>query len=83
MRARDTTPEGHAAQPEVYRRIGATGRAQLAATLSAATRQLTRAGIRARHPLYPEEEVDLALRRLLYGDHLFTRAWPARPLLAP
>jgi hypothetical protein len=51
--------------------------------LSAETRQLTRAGIRARHPDYTDEEVELALRRILYGDDLFTRAWPDQPLIAP
>ena len=83
MRPRDTTADSHAAQLAAYRRIGPTGRAQLAATLSTETRQLTRAGIRSRHPRYSNEEVDLALRRLLYGDELFRRAWPKRPLLAP
>jgi hypothetical protein len=83
MRARDTTPESHEAQLQTYRRLGATGRARLAGRLSADTRELTRAGIRARHPAYTEEEVELAIRRLLFGDDLFRRAWPARPLLAP
>jgi hypothetical protein len=55
----------------------------LAATLSADTRRLTRAGIRARHPDYTDDEVELAIRRLLLGDDLFRRAWPTRPLLAP
>jgi hypothetical protein len=83
VRARDTTAESHAAQLDIYRRLGATGRANLAARLSVATRELTRAGIRARHPGYTDEEVELALRRLLYGDDLFLRAWQGRPLLAP
>lgn len=83
MRPRDTTPESHQAQLQAYRRLGAGGRARLAAQLSAATRELTRAGIRARHPAYSEEEVELAIRRLLLGDELFRRAWPGRPLLAP
>jgi hypothetical protein len=83
MRPRDTTPQSHAVQLDVYRRLGATGRAQLAAQLSADTRQLTRAGIRSRHPGYTEQEVDLALRRVLYGDDLFHRAWPSCPLLSP
>lgn len=83
MRPRDTTAESHAAQMEAYRRLGATGRAQLAASLSDDVRQLTRAGIRSRHPGYTEEQVELALRRVLYGDEIFRSAWPASPLLAP
>jgi hypothetical protein len=83
MHPRDTTLESHEVQLQVYRRLGATGRARLAGRLSADTRELTRAGIRVRHPEYTEEEVELAIRRLLFGDDLFRRAWPARPLLAP
>ena len=83
MRPRDTTLESHEAQLQAYRRLGATGRARLAARLSSDTRELTRAGIRARHGEYTDEEVELALRRILMGDELFRRAWPTRPLLAP
>jgi hypothetical protein len=82
MRARDTTPESHSVQLEIYRRLGPSARASLAGELSAATRQLTRSGIRGRHPEYTERDVDLALFRLLYGDDLFQRAWPGLPLLA-
>jgi negative regulator of sigma E activity len=83
MHARDTTPESHAAQMEAYRRLGEAGRARLAERLSDDVRQLARDGIRSRHPGYSDEQVELALRRLLYGDELFQRAWPASPLLAP
>ena len=83
VRPADTSPEGHAAQLEAYRRLGPARRAELAGQLSADTRRLTRAGIRARHPEYTDEETELALRRLLYGDELFQRAWPRSPLVAP
>jgi hypothetical protein len=83
MRSSDTSVESHEAQLQAYRRLGAAGRARLAGRLSSDTRELTRAGIRARHPACTEEEVELAIRRLILGDDLFRRAWPARPLLAP
>jgi hypothetical protein len=83
MRPRDTTSESFSAQLAVYRRLGGSRRADLAGQLSAATREITRAGIRSRHPVYDEEQVELALRRLLYGDVLFRRVWPDRPLVAP
>jgi hypothetical protein len=83
VRSRDTAAESHAAQLAVYRRLGAARRAQLAARLSEDVRALSRAGIRARHPAYSDEEVEFALRRLLHGDDLYRRAWPGRPLLAP
>jgi hypothetical protein len=83
MHPRDTTLESHEAQLQAYRRLGATGCARLAGRLSADTRELTRAGIRARYTDYTDEQVEFALRRILLGDDLFRRAWPARPLLAP
>jgi hypothetical protein len=83
VRARDTTAASHAAQMEAYRRLGPARRARLAARLSADTRELTRAGIRARHPAYTEQEVGLALCRVLYGDDLVRKAWPQYPLIAP
>jgi hypothetical protein len=83
MRSRDTTLDSQVRQVEVYRRLGPTRRASIAAQMSADVRQIARAGIRARHPDYSELEVDGALRRLLYGDELCRRAWPGRPLPMP
>ena len=83
VRPADTSLEGQAAQLEAYRRLGPARRSNLAGQLSADTRRLTRAGIRERHPEYTDEQTELALRRLLYGDELFQRAWPRRPLVAP
>ena len=83
VRPRDTSPGSHEAQLLAYRRLGPAGRAHVAGKLSADTRELTRAGIRARHPEYRDEEVESALRRILLGDELFHRAWPALPLLSP
>jgi len=83
VRPRDTSPDSHEAQLRAYRRLGPAGRARVAANLSGDTRELARAGIRARHPEYRDEDVESALRRLLLGDELFHRAWPALPLLSP
>ena len=83
MQARDTDARSHVVQLAVYRYLGPAGRARLAGKMAADTRQVARAGIRARHPEYSVEDVDLALCRLLYGDDLYRRAWPGRPLLAP
>ena len=63
--------------------MGAGRRAQLAARLSADVRRLSRAGIRSRHPAYTDEDVELALRRLLYGDDLVPPRVAGLPLLAP
>ena len=83
MHSRDTTPESHQAQLEAYRRLGAAGRARVAARMSADTRQLMRDGVRSRHPGYTDQEIECSIRRILYGDELFRRVWPESPLLAP
>lgn len=83
MHPRDTSAASHAAQLAAYRRLGPERRARLAGRLSEDTRALTRAGIRARHPDYTDVDVEHAFRRLLYGDEMFQRVWPGRPLLAP
>jgi hypothetical protein len=83
MRPADTSPEAHALQIEIYRRMGPEKRLALALRLSDEARAITRSGIRARHPEYSEEQVDQALRRLLLGDDLFQRAYRGQPLLPP
>lgn len=46
-------------------------------------RQFMCAGIRMRHPGYDEEQVEMALARLLWGDELYRKARPQWPLLEP
>jgi hypothetical protein len=58
-------------------------RTRAAAEMSAMARSITLENIRSRHPEYGEHEARMALYRLLVGDELFCRAWPAEPLLAP
>lgn len=45
--------------------------------------ELTRDGIRMRHPEYDERQVFLAFARLLHGDEVFARVWKGEPLLSP
>lgn len=83
MRPRDTSPEA----AEILRRRtqGATPsqRAEEGAKLCKLARELMRAGIRARHPDYAPEQVEMALARLLWGDDLYQKARPDWPLIAP
>jgi hypothetical protein len=79
----DTSPEAHAAQLEVYRRLGPEGRVALAFQMSEAARLISAGGIGDRHPEYSDEEVRWALFRLIHGDDLFGKAWPDAPLLEP
>jgi hypothetical protein len=79
----DTAAEAHAAQLEIYRRLGGRERLGIAFRLSDATRRLTMAGIRGRHPHYTDDEVRRAYARLVLGDALTQIIWPDHPPVAP
>ena len=83
MHLRDTTPDAAAVQTGIYRRMTPDQRTWAAAEMSTMARAITLDNIRARHPEYVEHQARMALYRLLVGDELFRRAWPAEPLLAP
>ena len=68
MPVTDTSPKAAEVQFELYRRLGTSGRAQIAVDLSDAVRETALAGIRRRHPDYSEAEVLRALREILYGS---------------
>jgi hypothetical protein len=80
---RDTTPDAAAVQAAVYRRMTTDQRTWAAAEMSAMARAIALENIQVRHPEYDAHQARMALYRLLVGDELFRRAWPAEPLLAP
>ena len=82
-RPADTTPEAWAAQPALLRLMDGSRRAALAFRLTNPAREASRAGIRARHPEYVEEEVRRAFFRLLHGDSITRSVWPDRELVDP
>jgi hypothetical protein len=67
MPASDTSPAAHARQLELYRRVGPERRAEIAAELSEAIREISREGVRSRHPELSEEEITRELLRIFYG----------------
>ena len=67
----------------LYRKMTSAERTTIANQMSMEARELTLAGIRSRHPDYDEATARWALFRLLVGDELFRRAWPAAPLVDP
>ena len=82
-RPADTSPEAWAAQLAFLRRMEGSRRAALAFRLTSLAREASRAGIRARHPDYGEEDVRRAFFRLLHGDATTRSVWPDRELLEP
>jgi hypothetical protein len=83
VHARDTSPDAATVQAAAYRRMTSDQRTRAAAKMSEMARSITLENIRSRHPEYGEHEARMALYRILVGDDLFCRAWPAEPLLAP
>ena len=78
----DTSPSAQAFQDERYRR-GGSERVAIQFRLGSAARAMTRAGIRGRHPGYTDDEVEMALARIILGDALVRQVWPDRPLVEP
>lgn len=79
----DTWLEAAAIQLEAWRRLGPEARVALAAALSDEMREVSRAGIRSRHPDYDEEQAARALLRLIVGDDLARAVYRGRPLVDP
>jgi len=74
MEPRDTSSDAAARQRDWYRACGPERRGELALEMSEEARELTRAGIRARHPDWSEVEVSDELHRAMLGDELFSRS---------
>ncbi|HUU43742.1 MAG TPA: hypothetical protein VMX57_08180 [Planctomycetota bacterium] len=75
-RVTDTSPEARRVQLEALRRLGVEGRLKATCALNRLTRELTKTGIRDRHPDYTEEQVEFALRRIMLGEKLFREVYP-------
>ena len=82
-RPADTAPEAWEAQVALLRRMEGSRRTILAFRLTRLARDASRAGIRARHSEYGEDEVRRAFFRLLHGDSVTRSVWPDRELLDP
>ncbi|MBY0494161.1 MAG: hypothetical protein K2Y23_08080 [Cyanobacteria bacterium] len=74
--ADDTPLDIEARQIEGWRRLSSTDKLALIASLSRAIRELTLAGIRARHPGASPREQFLRLAMLTLGPELARSAYP-------
>jgi len=83
MVARDTDIEAHRVQVELLRKLGGPGRVRLMVSMCETARDVSRAGIRTRHPEYSDDQVEQALARQILGDALYKEAFPDRELVAP
>lgn len=76
MKPFDTTDHAHQMQIDIFREMGAEKRLQAAIDLAQTSRKLLAEGVRMRHPEYNEEEVKIAVIRLMLGESLFLRVYP-------
>jgi predicted adenine nucleotide alpha hydrolase (AANH) superfamily ATPase len=72
----DTSKEAAAVQREVLRKMGPQGRLRLTFQLCDQLREVTKAGIRHRHPDYTEQQVTQAYLRLICDEELFQQVFP-------
>ena len=83
MAATDTSADARRVLAQVFRRMSVSEKIAMVDEMSNDARELARGGIRVRHPEYSSDEVEHALHRLLVGDELADRAWPAFKHLRP
>jgi beta-phosphoglucomutase-like phosphatase (HAD superfamily) len=83
MRPLDTTPEAERAQLEAFRRMGLGGRLKAGLALSRTCRDLMREGVRKRHPEYDDDQIRLAVIRLMLPEELFLEAYPGAREIRP
>ena len=76
MRPVDTTPYAEEIQIAIFRRMRPEERLQAALNLAQISRELLKAGVRSRHPEYSEEQVRLAVIRIMLGEDLFLSVYP-------
>lgn len=69
----DTTPEGRRRYIALLRSKTPVERLEIAASLTAAAREMTMAGIRQRHPEASEEEVRARFTEIVYGPEAARR----------
>ncbi len=71
----DTTSEADALQRAIWARMGASGRLELALSMSDEVRELSIAGLMARCPQLSRREAHLKVVRMSLGDALFDEAF--------
>ena len=72
----DTSKEAEKKQIEILRRMNPSDRLRLALELTATSRKLMAQGVRDRHSEYTEDQVRLAVIRLLLPESLFNEVYP-------
>jgi hypothetical protein len=77
----DTSLEAIRVQHAVYRHMTPERRWELTFELIAFACELSRSGVRARHPEYTQRQVELAVIRLRLGEEQFRKAFPGEDVV--
>ncbi len=72
----DTSPEAERVQIEIFRKMTPERRLRAATELTQLVRKSLTEGVRMRHPDYNEEQVHLAVIRLILPEKLFLAVYP-------
>ncbi len=72
----DTSPEAERVQIEIFQKMTPERRLRAASELGQVVRKLLVSGVRQRHPNYDDEQVRLAVIRLILPENLFLAAYP-------
>jgi hypothetical protein len=76
IRSADTSKEAAAKQREVLQNLGPAGRLKVTMDLCDNLRNITKSGIRHRHPDYSEQQVTRAYLKLILDKSLFEEIFP-------
>lgn len=76
MRPKDTSEDAHQIQLNLIRKMTGSQRIDLMVKMCAQMKEVTKSGIRSRHPEYDEDQVHLAYARLVLGKELFEEVFP-------
>ena len=79
----DTTRHAEQVQLDIFRRTTPERRLEAAIHLARTSRNLLAEGVRKRHPEYRENEVRLAVIRLMLGENLFVSVYPGAKDVLP
>jgi len=76
MQELDTSSEAKKVQIEILRKMKPEQRLRISLELSKFSKKLLEEGIRSRHPEYSEQEMKLAVIKILLGNELFGIVYP-------
>jgi hypothetical protein len=76
MIPQDTTRDAFLKQMEIFKNMPSEKRFGLTSDLIVYSRELSKMGIKKRHPEYSEEDIKLTLIKITLPDEIFKKVYP-------